>query len=330
MDRAAMSVSRREFLGAVGAATAVGAFPTGAHAQTQKYEMVPTANGQALTDPGGRVVLAYLTSKPEGLAGNSACCIHPLHTLGGARVTDLAPQDHRDHRGIFFAWHNVEFKKGNDVLKGDFWGWGRFAPVEERVIVNRDLRLVRADARTAEIEVLNDWTIAGTPVMRETTTIVAGQEQGARVLDLSFRFSSADYDVTINQMAFTGFTFRCRKGEAYTFFDSEGEVTPQRLANSSATQPETDWPARPWYAHQVTMPDGQIVSAAVIDHPGNPRSLWHGARSVSFLNPCVTAVEPVRIPRGNALTLRYRAVARDGAVPIATLDNMAARWRTRG
>ena len=324
-----MSLSRREFLGSVGAAAAVGAVPRHAEAQTDAHDLAAIPNGTALRDSARRVVLAYLTTKPEGLAGNSACCIHPLNTPGGARVTDLAPSDHRDHRGIFFAWHDVEFKKGNEVLKGDFWGWGRFAPVQDRVIVNRDLKLVRADARTAEIEMLNDWTIAGVPVMQERTTVVAGQEQGARVLDLTFRFSSADHDVTVNQMAFTGFTFRCRKDGAYTFFDSEGEVTVDRLPNSMATNPSTDWPGRPWYGHQLTLVDGQVISAAVIDHPANPASLWHGARSVSFLNPSVTALQPLQISRGRTLALRYRVVALDGPMPARLLDGMAATWRGR-
>src|SRR5262245_58102490 len=129
-----MSVTRRAFLEIAGSAA------VGVRLRVQNIhtlEAVP--NGRILRDPSGRVALAYLTSKPEGLAGNSACCIHPLNTLAGERVTDLAPSDHKDHRGLFFAWHNVEFRKGDEVLKGDFWGWGRFAPVENRVIGNKDV-----------------------------------------------------------------------------------------------------------------------------------------------------------------------------------------------
>jgi hypothetical protein len=39
--------------------------------------------------------------------------------MAGARVTDLAPTDHKDHRGLFFAWHNLEFKKGEQVFLTD-------------------------------------------------------------------------------------------------------------------------------------------------------------------------------------------------------------------
>jgi hypothetical protein len=317
-----MSITRRTFLGAAGAVALTRRFS----AQGQPFTFEPGPNGKVLKDPKGQVVLAYLTSKPEGLAGNSACCIHPLNTLSGERVTDLAPPDHKDHRGVFFAWHDMEFKKGAETLKADFWGWGRFAPIEERVIVNRDLRLVRADARTAEIGVKNDWVIAGKAAMQETAAVKVGEDQGMRVLDLTFQFSS-DYDVTLNQMAFTGFCMRCRKDGPYTFFDSQGEVTPERAANSNAAAPATDWPARPWYSHQVTLADGRVLGSAVIDHPGNPPSLWHGARSVSFLNPCISAPQAVQIPAGKPLVLRYRAVAHDGAFPPGVLDRMAESWR---
>jgi len=276
-----------------------------------------------LKDGNGRIVLGYLTSKPEGLTGNSACCIHPFNTPGGECATDIAPPDHRNHRGLFFAWHDMQFTRPDRTLRGDFWGWGQFAPAEGRTITNRAVRLVRADAASAEIAVENDWTIDGEPVLREQTTIRAGEDQGARILDLTYRFTS-EYDVTLNQMAFTGVCFRCRKDGAYTFHDPGGEVT---LPNSNATRPETDWPPRPWYSHTVTRADGKAVGSALIDHPGNPPSAWHGARGVSFLNPCITANGPVKIAAKQPLTLRYRAVTCDGTFAEGVLDKMAAAWR---
>lgn len=312
-------LTRRKFLEVASVVAVAAPFEP----QGRSFTLEAAPNGKILKDPAGRVVLAYLTSKPDGLAGNSACCIHPLNTLGGERVTDLAPPDHKDHRGLFFAWHNVEFKKGDEILKGDFWGWGRFAPVENRVIVNKDVRLVRSDPRRAELIVENDWTIDQHPVMHESSTIGVSEERSARVLDLSYRFTS-DYDVTVNQMAFTGACFRCRKEGPYTFFDSNGEV---KLPDSTATNPASDWPARPWYSHQVTLPGGKVLSSALIDHPANPASLWHGARGVSFLNPCVSAPQAVQIPAGKPLALRYRALAFDGVFPGDLLDQMATAWR---
>ena len=293
--------------------------------QSRAYTLEPQASGQTLKDPDGRVVLGYLTSKPEGvpLAGNSACFVYPFNTLGGERATDIAPDDHRTHRGIFFAWHDMEFTRNGETLRGDFWGWGKFAPIEGRAIVNRGVKLARSSAASAEIAIDNDWVIANQPVLREATTLRVGQEQGTRVLDATYRFTS-DYDVKLNRMAFTGFCFRCRKEGPYTFADSKGEV---KLPDSSATSPESDWPARDWYSHTVTLPDGKIVASAVLDHPTNPPSMWHGARAVSFLNPCIAAPAAVTIPAKRPLTLRYRAVVHDGRFPEGLLDKIAQGWR---
>ena len=317
-------VTRRTFLALGGAATMGASLRA---RQARIYTLEDIAAGKTLKDAQGRVVLSYLTSKPEGvpLAGNSVCCIHPFNTLGGERATDIAPADHRDHRGIFFAWHDMTFVKNGQSVKADFWGWGRFAPTADRVIRNRSVTLTGASAAAGDVAVVNDWMIGPDVVLKEESTIRAAEEQGARVLDLTYRFTS-DYEVTLNQMAFTGFCFRCRKEGPYTFFDSNGEVT---LPNSGATNPATDWPARSWYSHLVTLPDGKVIASAVIDHPGNPPSLWHGARGVSFLNPCITAPAPVTIPAGRALTLRYRTVAHDGAFPAGWLDRMAGSWRSR-
>src|SRR5258708_2583933 len=127
-----MSISRRHFL-AASAAAAIGPALRG---QARAYTLDPIAAGKTLQDPAGRVVLSYLTSKPEGipLAGNSVCCVHPFNTIGGEASTDIAPADHRDHRGLFFAWHDMMFARNGQVQKGDFWGWGQFAPTQDRVI----------------------------------------------------------------------------------------------------------------------------------------------------------------------------------------------------
>jgi hypothetical protein len=317
-----MSINRRLFVGATGAAV----LRAPLQGQSNAWTLDPDPAGMTLKTPDGRTVFTYLTRKPDNvpLAGNSACCFHPVNTTSGERVTDIAPPDHRDHRGAFFAWANMDFHRKAGVLRGDFWGWGHFAPTEGRVIVNRDVRLLRSDAKSAEVAVRNDWNIAGEKVLDEATTARAHAEQGAQILDLVFRFSS-DGDVTIGQMAFTGFVLRCRKdGQSY-LSDSKGKVT---LPDSNPLKPELNWPAADWYSYTIALNGGNTVAAAVIDHPANPRSTWHEPRGVAFLNPCISALQPVTIPAGQPFTLRYRVVAHDGEFPDGMLDRLASDWRS--
>jgi hypothetical protein len=110
------------------------------------------------------------------------------------------------------------------------------------------------------------------------------------------------------------------------FADSKGEVT---LPNSGPTNPETDWPARDWYSHTLELTTGKTIASAVIDHPSNPPAAWHGARAVSFLNPCIAAHGAVKTPAKQPLTLRYRAVTYDGKFPEGLLDRIATTWRAK-
>jgi len=128
-----MAISSRLFRGTA-AATAI-------RAAGKVYTLEPDAAGMTLKSPDGRTVFTYLTPKPQQipLAGNSACCFHPVNTPSGERVTDIAPSHHRDHRGMFFGWQSMDFDRKDGVLRGDFWGWGHFAPAEGRAITNRDL-----------------------------------------------------------------------------------------------------------------------------------------------------------------------------------------------
>jgi hypothetical protein len=309
-------INRRIFVGGLGMA---------AFAKAKSWTLEPDPAGKTLKTADGRTVFTYLTRKPDNvpLAGNNACCFHPVNTISGERVTDIAPPDHRDHRGIFFAWGNMDFHRKSGDLRADFWGWGHYAPTKGRLIVNRDVQLVKSNSKSAEVAVHNDWNIEGEKVLDESTTARVHEKHGARILDFLFRFSS-DSNVTIDRMAFTGFVARCRKDGQYYFSNSKGKVN---LPDSNALKPEFNWPVADWYSHTIALNSGKTVATAVIDHPSNPRSTWHEPRNVSFLNPCISALQPVTIPAGKELILRYRTVVHDGEFPKGLVDSLAAEWR---
>jgi len=316
-----MQVTRRMFLGAA-AVTAL--HKAKAYAG---YSLVPDPAGKTVLDPSGKVAFTYLTSKPEGvpLAGNSVCCFHPLNTPSGERVTDIAPPDHRDHRGVFMAWQNMEFHRSSGIVRGDFWGWGHFAPKEGRVIENRGIQLVSADASSAEIAIANEWKVDGVTMLNERCNARTSERKGARVLDLVYRFESTDGDVIVGQGAFTGLCVRCRKDGEATYSNKDGPVD---LPDSNALKPETDWPVSDWYSRSIVLQSGKTITAAVVDHPLNPESTWHEPRVVAFLNPCISALRPVTMPAGSPFMLRYRVIAMDGNVNTSAIDALAAEWRS--
>ncbi len=143
--------------------------------QQATYTLKPDAVGHVLTAANGSPRAVYMTRKPDNpnFHANSTCCFHPFFTPSGERITDFAPGDHHHHRGIFLAWHAATFRRkadfsrmgplapthGFDINRGDFWGWGQFAPTNGRVIANRSVCLMHADERSAVVEIDNDWTI---------------------------------------------------------------------------------------------------------------------------------------------------------------------------
>ncbi len=258
--------------------------------------------------------VTYQLKKPADskLSVESACYFHPFTTPSGAVVTDVAPGDHKHHRGIFLAWFDMKGKKD-----ADFWGWGQYAPVKDRVIVNRGVK--KGDATTT---VENHWMAEGEVLLKETLTFGHRVEGAASVLDLTYVLAG-DADVKIAKGAFSGFCLRMRKDGKATVEGPEGEVkrpAPHHL------KPETDWPAQPWYGVQITLPDGAQLGGAVIDHPKNPPALWHNPASIRMINPCITAPGDVVIKAGEPLTLRYRVVAWDGVVPREQLSSLVKDW----
>lgn len=349
-------MTRRELLTMACAATASGAWRPGSNggqtgvrpasdpgsgstSMQNIYRLESDAVGHTLLAPGGQKVLGYLTGIPAStnLLAKSTCCFHPFNTPAGERITDFAPKDHPHHRGIFLAWHSMEFRRtadfsrfgptgpthGFDINRGDFWGWGQFAPVEGRLITNRSVKLAAADARSATLEILNDWTIDGQKYLDEATTASLRTMSGAHVLDLTYRLTP-DRELLLNQTAFGGFCARLRAdGESY-YADPKGKVT---LPDPHYSSPDLNWPAAPWYAYAITLANGQRVGCAVIDHPSNPPATWHNPRYVWMINPCIVAQHAVTAPQGKALTLRYRVVAFDGPPVPAALNDLSADWR---
>jgi hypothetical protein len=329
-------------LGVAIAASALGASAAAQAPAGAVYTMTPSQYGQQLKTPDGRVVWEYLTKKPEGtaLTIDSTACFHPVNSPSGERITAFAPDDHPHHRGIFFGWHDAEFRTpitsrgptsplfGWNITKADFWGWGVYASREGRVIQTKSIQLNSADAKAATVEIHNDWTIRGNNGSSRTwatekLVATTSEREGVYVMDLTYTVTPV-VDYVLFKNAFGGFDLQARKdGQSY-YTNSDG---PVKYRDAHYSVPESDWPAATWYGYVITLANGKTVGAAVLDHPSNPPSLWHGSRGLWMLNPSITAFGTITIHPDQPLTLRYRVVAHDGATPTALVDKLSDEWR---
>lgn len=307
--------------------------------QTRVYALDNDPLGKVLKGPDGRDAFVYMTRRPDdpNFWAASTCCFHPLFTPGGERITDFAPGDHHHHRGVFLAWHSMTFHRkadfrtfgrlgpthGNDINRGDFWGWGQFAPIDKRVIANRDVRLVSADARSAQVEIQNDWTIEGQKYMGERSTAGWRQETGANVLDLAYQLTP-DWDLTLDHAAFGGFCVRARNDGESWYTDPKGRVT---RPDPHYSAPDLNWPAADWYAFSIKLKSGREIGCAVVNHASNPPTTWHNPRYVWMINPTIVADKLVEVSAGKPLTLKYRVIVFDGALPVQLVERLSAEWR---
>ena len=270
-------------------------------------------------EQGGGELLRYWLKKPEGsgLTVESAGFFHPLKTPGGITVTELAPEDHPHHRGVFLGW--VEMHGAKDA---DFWGWGEHAPVKERAIRNQRVFGMRGRGNLAAFGVQNGWEAEGRTMVVERLQAAFRAGEKANVLDLNYRLTPSE-ETRLAQWAFSGFCVRTVKEGRVVAHGPDGKVD---LPNPNHMMPMSDWPDAAWYAYELTLPSGEEAGVAVVNHPDNPPSLWHNHRETRMLNPCIVAPGEVELAKHKPLTLRYRVVLFDGAVPAELLNELARDW----
>lgn len=304
---------------------------------SQSYALVPTQDGFEVRTPDRRVVFDYVTKRPTniGLTAPSACYFHPIETPSGETVTNVAPDDHPHHRGIFLGFLNSEFHTPADdssnspqppgglfdIHRADFWAWGFFAPRDNRVMKNRDVKLLHADSKHLEFAIHNDWLVENQKMMEETDDVSVSERDGVYVLDLAYRLAPL-FDYVIQQTAFGGFAVQGIKYGDFYYSAPWGKVT---FPDPYYSNPETDWPSEPWYDYTVRLKsDGKTVGVAVLDHPLNPPTRWHN--TVWLLNPSISSYRPITIHPGAPLILRYRVVVHDGPPPAQLLQQLSAEW----
>jgi hypothetical protein len=77
----------------------------------------PAPDGIRLAE-GGRPILFYRSRPEPGREPWRVHYVHPLHSAGGAVLTEDAPVDHLHHRGVFWAWRRILV---DGVQAGDGW-----------------------------------------------------------------------------------------------------------------------------------------------------------------------------------------------------------------
>jgi hypothetical protein len=269
-----------------------------------------------LISEGDRKVLFYQRT-PKSLDGRyrRANYVHPLYGLDGEVLTEDFPEDHRHHRGIFWAWHQVWVGR---TRMGDGWATRDFDWDVQSV------RPVASDAGSAGLEARVLWkspALKGptgdlVPFVEERAFIRAHRRSDAlRLIDFEIRLRALQPDVRIggseDEKGYGGFSVRIKLPDDLEFSGTDGPVQPQITAVD----------AGPW----LNM-SSRGRGLAILTHPANPQfpQPWILRPARSMQNPAWPGRHPVPLSEDEPLVLRYRLALHRGQLDRAALDKLQA------
>lgn len=261
----------------------------------------------------GKVLWTYHHDPAEGKP-----YFHPLESTAGTRFTDLRPEDHPWHRGVWFSWkfiNGVNYWE-EDRTTGKSTGETRIVGIKRGVEENKATR----------IELNIEYAPAGTEksVMQESRSVVIAppDESGAYFIDWSSRFQALENDVVLDRTplphepngknwgGYTGWSVRMNKDmKGGSFLNRNGKVDADREAAC-------------WMLFRS--PNGG--SLLFMDHPDNLNypSKWYLAPGMPYFSPAVIHDAPLTLKAGESLTLRYRLIV---LPETGTKEQAEAYWK---
>ena len=222
--------------------------------------------------------------------------IHPLYGPRGEVLTEDWSPDHPHHRGIYWAWPEVDWRG----QRGDLHALQLvFAKPTGQVQIENGADFVQVAAE-------NEWRWEDrTPVVRETATIRAYAKTAAgRTIDLQFRFTALDADVLV-----------ARRGTSHY----GGLNVRLSAAGDQQIETVTDPAARiasPCLGRSGIPVGGQgVVGLTILQHAQNPDypGDWVQYPNLSWVQPTFPAANTrYTISKDRPLVLRYRFMIHDG------------------
>lgn len=226
--------------------------------------------------------------------------IHPLYGPDGEVLTHDWSKDHPHHRGLYWAWPEVDF--GGE--RGDLHALQRvFArPAGEP-------RLSR-EGGVAQIAAVNEWRWEDrTPIVRETAVLrVHPETPDGRFVDLRLEMTALAGGVTVARRGTTLY------GGLNTRLSAWKDLQFVRHADPAGAAPRTAWSGAAGIAEGGTKPVGLVVfeKATNPDYPGD----WIEYKNLPWFQPAFPAAGTRRaIGKETPLVLDYRLWIRRGGAP---------------
>jgi len=280
--------------------------------------------GQYIISEGGQPVLRYnyQTNEPGSLLarvqpGNLKYArarsdyVHPLYGLNGEELTLDWPVDHPHHRGIYWAWPEVDYHGE----RGDLHAL-------QRVFARPTGHCTWQDGpELARIEAENFWLWEDRePIVREVAVIRAWRADATgRFIDLEFHFTALKDDVALAR----------RETDKYGGLNIRLAAVDGQEIHSQTDSPGAV-PRRAWAEVSGTFSGAkEITGLAVLQAPGNPDypGDWIKYPELNWLQPTFPA-SGTRwgLKKDRPLVLRFRLWIHSGRAGDAKLNECWTRY----
>ena len=277
-----------------------------------------------LISEGDQKVLFY-QCKGKSLEGKfeRAGYVHPLYDLDGNALTEDFPEDHRHHRGIFWAWHQLwveETRIGDPWVTRDF-SWDV-----------RDVQVLRGDESAVALQATVLWKSplwvdrAGMPkpVVEETTTIrVHRATKDARKIDFKIQLLAMEDNLRLGcsegDKTYGGFSPRVWLPEDVRFTATYGPAKPQ----------DQSVEASPWMDISGSYAKaGGLSGITILCHPSMPGfpQRWILRQGHGIQNPVYPGRELVLLSTATPLVLYYRLVLHRGGPDHSQIEKWQAEF----
>jgi hypothetical protein len=286
-------------------------------AEQSSLSVVKEAEGFKISENHKPVLFYQLTPKSQEGKFKRANYVHPLFSLAGGVLTEDFPKDHLHHRGVFWAWHTLtlggEYAGDNWVCDDFEWDLQRAEPIKG----SNDVAGVKTVWWWKSPKVVdNDGKMKA--MVEETTTVrVFARKPHYRLVDFEIRLQALLDDVrmagSLDDKGYGGFSVRMNRPKDMVFTGQIGEVKPDRLAVEGGA----------WMDMSGSLTDEGRSGVTILCHPSLPvyPQQWL-LRMASQQNPQWPGNQPVLLPKGKDVVLRYRLVIHDDGLTAEGIEGL--------
>lgn len=239
--------------------------------------------------------------------------IHPLYGLAGEVLTEDWSADHPHHRGLYWAWPEVDWRG----KRGDLHALQH--------VLARPAEKARAvsEKHTVAIQAKHTWQWEdGTPIVLEEATIrVHRRTEPGRAIDLALRFTALGDDVQVARRGTNGY------GGLNLRLTKLQNLKMSVLTDPPGTQPRGAW------AHLTGVPpkSPSAIGLTILQSADNPEypGDWVQKPYLPWLQPTFpTSGTRFAIGKNRPLELHYRLWIHDKTVTPETFRALCAQYQT--